>query len=153
MQPFYATLIDRFHELHGEIIKTLDELPAEALDWQPAEGMNSISVLVVHLTGAERYWIGDVVLGEPSNRDRAAEFQVRGLDAGGLKQRVLDLDAYEKAGFENMRLAYMEAQCISPRDGRLFLAAWAVMHALEHTALHVGHIQVQSQLWKQRGRG
>jgi len=153
MQPFYATLIDRFHELHGEILQALDELPAEALDWQPAEEMNSISVLIVHLTGAERYWIGDVVMGETFPRDRAAEFRVRGLDGGVLKQRVLDLEAYEKSAFESMRLADMEAQCISPRDGRLFLAAWAVMHALEHTALHVGHIQIQSQLWKQKSGG
>ena len=153
MQPFYATLFDRFHELHGEIIKALDELPAEALDWQPAEEMNSISVLVVHLTGAERYWIGDVLKGEPFPRDRDAEFHVRGLNASALKQRVVDLEAYEKAAFENMRLAEMEEQRVSPREGRTYLAAWAVMHALEHTALHVGHIQIQSQLWKQRGRG
>jgi uncharacterized damage-inducible protein DinB len=152
MQKFYETLVGRLDELHAEILKALDELPAEALDWQPAEGMNSIGVLVVHLTGAERYWIGDVLKGEPFPRDREAEFHVKGLDAKTLKQRVIDLDAYEEVAFEGMELGALEEERTSPRDGRKFLAGWALMHALEHTALHVGHIQIQSQLWKQSGR-
>jgi hypothetical protein len=27
--------------------------------------------------------------------------------------------------------------------------AWALFHALEHTALHCGQIQIQRQLWEQ----
>ena len=38
--------------------------------------MNSMNVLVVHLIGAERYWIGDVIAGEPSGRDRESEFMI-----------------------------------------------------------------------------
>jgi hypothetical protein len=28
--------------------------------------------------------------------------------------------------------------------------AWAVLHAVDHTALHLGHIQITRQLWEQR---
>jgi len=152
MQKFFEVLIDRLHELHGDILKELDGLPDEALDWSPGEGMNSLSVVIVHLSGAERYWIGDVVMGESSQRNREAEFHVVGLDAQTLKQRIIDLDAYDKAALSEMKLAVLEEQRTSPRDGRQFLAGWALMHALEHTALHAGHIQIQSQLWKQRSR-
>ncbi len=62
--------------------EAIDELPAECAGLGAGTfEMNSLSVLVHHTTGAERYWAGDVVNGEPSFRDREAEFRVKGLDA------------------------------------------------------------------------
>jgi putative acetyltransferase len=151
MQKFYEALLDRLHELHTEIERALDELPSAAMDWQPGEDMNSLNVLVTHLTGAERYWIGDVARGDPSDRDRDAEFRVKGLNVAGLKQRLRDLEAYERSSFEAMSLVELEKTRRSPRDGRAFTVAWALTHALEHTGVHVGHIQMLVQLWKQRG--
>jgi GNAT superfamily N-acetyltransferase len=113
--------------------------------------MNTLSVLIAHLVGAERYWIGDVARGDPSNRDRDAEFRVKGLDAARMKQRIRDLESYEETSFEAMGLAELEEHRRSPRDGREYTVAWALTHALEHTAVHVGHIQILIQLWRQRG--
>jgi hypothetical protein len=28
--------------------------------------------------------------------------------------------------------------------------AWSLLHALEHTALHLGHMQLTRQLWEQQ---
>ena len=67
MQPFFAAYLNNLQELHDEIRKIIRELPLEALDWNFGPETNSITVLVVHLTGAERYWIGDVVAGASSN--------------------------------------------------------------------------------------
>jgi uncharacterized damage-inducible protein DinB len=153
MQRFFEALLDRFQELHAEIEKSLEELPSEALDWVAGPEMNSLSVLIVHLSGAERYWIGDVTRGDPSNRNRDAEFQVKGVDAAYLSQRLKELDAYEKTSLAAMDIAELEQQRISPRDGRQYSVAWALTHALEHTAIHVGHIQILSQLWKQNQQG
>jgi GNAT superfamily N-acetyltransferase len=150
MHIFYEELFDRLHELHAEVEKALDELPSEALDWQPGADMNPLGVLVTHLAGAERFWIGDVARGDPSDRDREAEFRVKGLNAAALKYRVRELEAYERSAFESMTLLDLEAYRRSPRDGRDFTIAWALAHALEHTAVHVGHIQLLVQLWKQK---
>ncbi len=151
MRKLYRSYLDELGELHGEILKALDELPAEALDWVPGPEMNSLSVLIMHLTGAERYWIGDVVQGDPSFRNRDAEFQVKGMDAAALKKRVADLDAYEEAAFEKLRLRDLDAVRVSPRDGREVTVAWALLHPLQHTAQHVGHIQILKQQWKEKG--
>lgn len=151
MQKLYEALLNRFHELHLEIEKALAELPANALDWKPGSEMNSLSVLIVHLTGAERYWIGDVVKGESSGRDRNAEFQASGLNAAILRKRLREVEAYEKMALEGMGLLELEEERLSPRDGQPYSVAWALSHALEHTAIHVGHIQMLSQLWKQGG--
>jgi hypothetical protein len=54
MSTFFNNLYDRFHELHTDAAITVEGLPPEALDWSPGPEMNSITVLVAHLTSAER---------------------------------------------------------------------------------------------------
>jgi uncharacterized damage-inducible protein DinB len=147
---FYQEYLERLQDLHAGIQKELAGLPAEALDWVPASGMNSLSVLVVHLTGSERYWIGDVVIGESSDRDREAEFRASGLDVSTLTRRLDDALNYARAALERLNLADLDRQCLSPRSGKQFSAAWALLHALEHTAIHLGHIQLTRQLWDER---
>ncbi len=147
MEKYYEALLDRLDELHRSVMETLDQLPAEAIDWVPAPEMNSLAVLVAHFCGAERYYIGDVVMGQLSFRDRSAEFNVKGLDAVALKHRVEDLSTFERKAFERLRLAHLDEDRIAPKDGRKFSVAWALNHALEHTAVHVGHIQILKQMW------
>ena len=60
------------------------------------------------------------------------------------------MDVYEKATFEEMGLGELDEERVSARDGQKYSVAWALSHALEHTALHVGHIQTLGQLWKER---
>jgi uncharacterized damage-inducible protein DinB len=145
---------DKFCEIleysYKEIAKTIAGLPQEALDWIPGENMNSLCVLIVHTAGAERYWVGDVAMGESSNRDRAAEFQAKGLNEAALKKRLDDTLAYTRQALERLTLADLEKMCIAPRDGSETTVGWALMHALEHTSLHLGHAQITRQLWDQK---
>lgn len=150
MQPFFESYLDILKTCHNDFHKALDGLPPEALDWVPGPEMNSISVLVYHLTGAERYWIGDVALGEPSNRDRSAEFKVREVGMDALRQRLDDTLSYASAALEKLTLQDLEATRTSPRDGRTFTVAWALLHALDHSNQHLGHVQIMRQLWEQR---
>ena len=93
--------LERLQALHADIELTITGLPQATLDWVPRPEMNSLAVLAVHVAGPQRYWIGDVVGGDPS--------------------------------------------------GREFTGAWCLAHALEHTALHLGQMQITRQLWEQRG--
>ena len=144
---------ERLQALHADIERTIEGLPVAALDWMPGPDMNSLGVLTVHVAGAERYWIGDVVGRDPSGRDRAAEFRAYGLDATMLKARLAETLAHSRAVLEGLPLADLEATRVSPRDGREFSVAWCLAHALEHTALHLGHAQITRQLWEQRESG
>ena len=150
MMPFYETLFDRFHELHADIEQELDALPAAALDWKPGVEMNSVSVILSHIIGAERFLIGDVVMGEPSNRNREAEFHVAGVSKQDLLQRLTATEDYMKGAFENLSLADLETQRTHPRHGNQVRVAWAILHALEHAATHVGHIQLTVQMWQKQ---
>jgi uncharacterized damage-inducible protein DinB len=150
MPSFFDDLYDRFHELHSDLAKAIDGLPAEALDWVAGPGVNSISVLIVHLTGAERYWIGAVALGELTDRVREQEFDVKGLEAAELKRLLTEEDDYARTALMRFPLADLEAARKSPRNEKSFTVGWCLTHALEHTALHLGHIQLTRQLWEQK---
>jgi uncharacterized damage-inducible protein DinB len=153
MNIFFQALYDRFHELHGDIARALESLPEEALDWKPAADMNSVNVIITHLSGAERFLIGDVVMGESSNRSREAEFQASGLTKQDLLQRLSATDAYIQGAFEKMSLSDLENERIHPRHGNKVNVAFAILHALEHAATHVGHTDLTVQLWRQRMTG
>jgi uncharacterized damage-inducible protein DinB len=148
MIPFYEELYRRFHELHSDIERALEGLPEEALDWKPGAEMNSVAVLITHLTGAERFLIGDVVMGDPSNRVREAEFQAVGQTKQDLLQRLSVTDEYIKGAFEKMSLADLETERVHPRHGNNVSVAFSILHALEHAATHVGHIDLTVQLWQ-----
>lgn len=139
---------DRLQELHTDNAKAVDGLPLDALDWNPGQGTNSIGVLVVHLTAAEHFWIGDMALGEPSDRVREEEFLARGLTAKDLKQRLTAAEAYARAAFNRLTLSDLEKERKSPRSRKTFTVGWCLFHALEHIALHTGQIQLTRQLWQ-----
>lgn len=52
----------------------LDQLSEEQIWWRPAEGMNSIGNLMLHLAGNLRQWVVAGVGGAVDQRDRPSEF-------------------------------------------------------------------------------
>ena len=152
MQTFFKEYLNLLEDCHNSILRALDGLSPAALDWVPGPEMNSISVLLYHLTGAERFWIGDVAAQESSNRDRDAEFRVQGVDTDVLRKRLSDNLEYTQRVLDTMSLQDLESSRPSPRDGRDVNVAWALLHALEHATLHLGQIQLTRQLWEQSQR-
>jgi len=150
MDQLFTDLQDRFETLYKNIETAVADLPAEALDWKPGPEMNAIAVILAHTAGAWRYWVGDVAGGRPSGRVRADEFETHDVDAAEMLGR---LRAARDAGREV--LAELDpARLGEVRTAGLFdeqrTVGWALLHALEHTALHAGHIQLTRQLWDQR---
>jgi uncharacterized damage-inducible protein DinB len=150
MEQFFADYLERLQSLHDDMKATFQDLSQTALDWVPGPGMNSLGVLVAHTAGAERYWIGDVAFQDPSDRDRAAEFRAQGMDAAQLGRRLDNNLVYVRGGMDKFSLDDLKKLRVSHRDDQKFTAGWALSHALEHTALHLGHAQVTRQLWEQK---
>ncbi len=148
MLSFYEDYLERFRARHQEILEALNGLPPTALDWIPGPGLNSMSVMIFHLTGAERFWIGDVVAGEASNRNRESEFQVQGVSKDVLRKRLEDNEAYVRSVLGKLTLQDLEKTWTSPKGDKRS-HGWALLHALEHLSLHVGHLQITRQLWDQ----
>jgi ankyrin repeat protein len=61
-----------------------------------------------------------------------------------------DALSYSRGVLEQLTLQDLAALRVSPRDGQEFTVAWCLAHALEHMAVHLGHMQIMRQLWDQR---
>jgi uncharacterized damage-inducible protein DinB len=147
MQPYFADCLNNLKELHEDILNAIDGLPQEALDWLPIDSANSLSVLIVHLVGAERYWFSDFVAGVPSGRDRESEFKVKNLELGNLTSRLRDSWSFAAQVLEALHVNDLETIRPSFRHEHDVSIAWALEHTLKHTAIHLGHIQITRQLW------
>jgi uncharacterized damage-inducible protein DinB len=150
MEQFFLDFEECLAKLHSELHRILDELPEEALDWSPGPEMNSVAILITHLTGSERFWLGDVAAGEPSGRIRAAEFEVHNLTTAALKTRLDGSLAYAHNLLPRFTLADLDKPCQSPWHEEPVTVGWCLLHALEHTAEHTGHVQLMRQLWSQQ---
>lgn len=148
MEQLFEDFLKQLHALNRDFVDTFADLPAEALDWVPGADMNSLCVLVVHTTSSARYWIGDVALSEPSNRDRDAEFKAQGLTHEQLEAHFANLEAYVSTALAQVSLDTLAT--IHELPTRQVSGMWALLHALAHTALHLGHAQITRQLWQQR---
>ena len=149
MEPFFKDYLSHMQRLRDDALRDLESLPQEAMDWVPALEMNSFCALVVHMTSAERYWIGDVAGGKSLGRTREQEFQARGLK----KEILVDMvrTTYEDTCeiVQKLSLEDLATKRISLLINREVTVGWALAKALMHTSLHVGHIQIQRQWWEQ----
>ena len=148
MQTFFKDYLSLLQDCHNSILEALEGLPPAALDWIPGPDMNSISVLVFHLTGAERFWIGDVAAQDPAERDRDAEFRVHGVEMDVLKKRLANNLEYARSTLNKFTIQDLETMRVTA-SGREYTAGWALLHALDHATLHLGQIQITRQLWEQ----
>jgi uncharacterized damage-inducible protein DinB len=153
MNSFSQAYAEWLHEVHVEILNDLETLPPEALDWTPGHEMNSVSVLIVHLTGAERFFIDDIIMGDPSNRNRDTEFLVKGIKKQDLVLRLNETESYIHKALESLSEDDLKKERVDPRYGIKMTVAEALLHTLEHSSLHAGHIQITAQLWHQRKVG
>lgn len=149
MESFFADCLDRLEALHGEMQKAIAGLSQEALDWSPGPGMNSMAVLAVHSAGAERYWIGDVIGQDDSGRVRDEEFVMKGLNETMLRDKLAAALEHSRGVLAALSVTDLGKMRRSARHSEDFSVGWALAHALEHTAVHTGHIQLMRQLWEQ----
>ena len=90
------TVHELFSDLHEKLRDQVRGLEPEALHWSPAEGANSIAVLVTHSVGSEREMVR-AIRQVRLPRDRDAEFRSH-ADAAMLLEMIAaaekDLDEF-----------------------------------------------------------
>lgn len=148
LAPFYRDYLQKTALLVEQYKKELADLPPSALDWRPVPQANSLAVLAVHITGAYRYWLMDVISAIPSGRDREAEFRTAGLPGPALMHQLDQMLEQLNHVVNQLELEDLNAVRLSPRDQKEYTVGYALLHVYEHTALHLGHVQLTRQLWE-----
>jgi uncharacterized damage-inducible protein DinB len=141
---------ERLDDLRGQISGLVAGLSAEALNWRPLPGIgdhatNSLAALAAHSAGAEHFWIAEVVGGRRATRDREAEFATLAASAA---ETVLLLENTARETRE-IFLTLKDTDLGGTRQtaGRTIPVRWCLLHVIDHTSLHLGHMQVTFQLW------
>lgn len=114
-------------------------LTDEQIWWRPNEESNSIGNLLLHLSGNARQWIVSGLGAASDARDRESEFARREIIARDdllnlLRQTTSDVDA---------TLASFDADSLLERkriQGLDVTALEAILHVVEHFAMHTGQI-------------
>ena len=150
MDPIMKSYLEVFEALHKDCKKQISGLTQEELDWSPGEDMNSLAILSAHIAGAERYWIGDHLMGEASGRVRDDEFSTSGSTADALSQQLDAALKYSRDAFDRLTQDQLGEIRKSPQGERESTVAWIIASVVRHIALHLGHMEVTRQLVKSR---
>lgn len=145
------TLLGRFCLLKLDemidAVAAMDDATANAVPDLP--GSNSAYQLLTHCLGMARQWTREDVLGEPTGRDRDAEFEASGP--------VAELVARARVQREELAadLARIEEGMPVPgRPGRQeFWGASAhgiLLHVFEELCQHLGHLEITRDLTARR---
>lgn len=144
---FFADYLERLEGLQNRLHKDVQELPIAAMDWSPGPQMNSVAVLLAHITGVLHEGM-DLALDNPPSRVRAQEFQTHGVSSAEMLQRLDAVIDYARDALPRLELVELSKMRMD-EDGPV-TCGWALLHALEHAYLHLGHLQLTCQLWRQR---
>ncbi len=148
----YLALLE---DLRGQVKKGLEGLDREALDWRPLPekgdlSTNSLGAIATHLAGSETYWMKEVIAGQPIHRDREAEFTAKGTGVTELQAKLDEAARATKEALTSLPPSQLDEER-KFRD-RKVTVRWGILHVIEHTATHLGHIQLTRQLWASQGK-
>lgn len=114
----------------------------------PSE-LTTVAGLVAHLRLNEEYWFGVVIDGRPDvwqeilDKDPDAEFK-EGM-AAPLPRAIADYEAQCEVSREILAKRDLADEVTMP-DGMKVTARWVLVHMLEETARHAGHLDLLREL-------
>ena len=130
--------------LRDSAIFKLDGLDAAQLRWRPVPTANSLGVIVVHLGYAERLWIRAIFAGEPMDMTwRTHMFE---LPDGWGHDEIVAFYREESALVDAVLDGAGSFDQPSAGDLRPTTLRWAVLHLIEETARHAGHMDITREL-------
>ena len=138
----------------NEIIEKLEQLTDEQLNRPlPVPDANTLFAIATHTVGMGEFWVLSLVGGRSVARDRPAEFQATGQGSVLVARYWQWLNALHEV-LDPLPDATLHQQVVPPReysitgglqDGPLTVFD-CLLHVVEHTATHLGHIQLTADL-------
>jgi len=147
----FANVLER---IARDVMQQLDGLPDDVLNRPvPLPDANTLYALATHLAGATEFWAVQTATGRDTGRNRLAEFHASG-EGAALIARYDRLIAAVHDALDDLPDATLnsippqppaEYRSTGGLGDRLTLRD-CLLHAVEHGALHQGHIQITRQL-------
>ena len=135
----HLTRVRLLQDYPGQINTCLDVLSDDELWWRPHEQTNAVANLVLHLSGSNRYYFGQVIGGRDAERNRDAEFTARD---GYSKARLLEIWQGALRVTEDVLNGFDPSRMMETTDraGETTTFAQLLLHVTHHNAVHMGQI-------------
>jgi uncharacterized damage-inducible protein DinB len=130
--------------LRESAIFKLEDLDDEQLRWRPAPTANSLGIIVVHLGYAERLWLRAIFAGE--EMDMGWRQHMFDLPDGWSVDDVVSFYRAETAAADAVLDRAESFDLPSSGPVRPTTLRWAVLHLIEETARHAGHMDITREL-------
>jgi uncharacterized damage-inducible protein DinB len=156
MIPIASAVDQNLTKYAQEALEALDGVPLDDLnEWKPSADLadiNTFYALAYHLVAAGEFWLLHACGGRTTNRDRPAEFVARGSidDLRARYAKWLSDSREVLAGLTEDDLGREVG--VADRPDR-FILGERLLHTVAHSATHVGHLQIQRQLWDAEQKG
>ena len=151
MIPFAAAADFYLTRLVSYAFDQLNGVPETDLnEWKPRQDLadiNTFYALGMHTVASGEYWLLHGAGAQATNRNRDAEFHARGSLAD-LRARFDTWLANSREVLRSLTEEDLGREVnVRDRPDEKFTIADCIVHTIEHTATHVGHLQIQRQLW------
>lgn len=146
MDAGVAAIQDHLDDVWNSLLAAVREIDDELFQWCPGPEFNSAAILLRHLAGSERYWIGEVIGGVPSHRVRDAEFVHDEPARADVLRAVEEARALTRRTLSGVTAADLASPVPGPKTPRRLSSPeppdkyWALLHYLEHLGYHRGQI-------------
>lgn len=152
MVPAVRTYIEILRARRADVLNVLNGLSEDALNWHPlSNDTNSIYALAVHLLGAERKWIHEIIGGRKIERDREAEFHALAADVRALRAQYEATANESEEILARLILTELETTRQAMRYGEQSVR-WCILRVVEHYNEHLGQMWLTRQLWESQSK-
>jgi uncharacterized damage-inducible protein DinB len=131
-------------ETWSSLLAAVEGVDDALFQWSPGSEFNSIAILLRHLAGSERWWIGEAVGGIPSHRVRQTEFVHDRPAREDVLRGVEETRALTRKVLAPLTILDLDAQTPPTvtvgKPPRRPTKLWALLHYLEHLGYHRGQI-------------
>jgi hypothetical protein len=134
-------------ELWAEVRQIVQAIGPEGLGYVPLPGMNSTSVIVRHIAGSQKWWVGGLAAGRQADRDREAEFAAADVGMDDLLRQLDDSIGIVRQVLESLTSDNLDETRFYREQ--TVTVHWILVRVVNHVAVHVGHLQMTRQLWEQ----
>jgi len=141
----YAKVLDDIHRDAASIVTLLGD---EAVNRRVPGLQNTVGILLRHMAGSERYWIGEVVGGIAAHRNRDAEFAGDRVDKATALGEMDRAAATTRQVLNGLRVADLLTE-VQVRRGPETLKetrGQSLLHATQHLAYHLGQLRILAKL-------
>ena len=150
MDPYVAPYLREMEELRRQVVEMVAPLNDDQVNNTVPGLRNTVGIVLRHMAGSERYWIGEVVGGRSARRQRDAEFGHDRLRKSDLLAELDDVAALtrEVLGGLSRDDLIREVDVQRAQGFAKETKGYAVIHATQHLAYHVGQLRLVTRLFE-----